>query len=58
MTSQTLATLTATIILAIGGIAQAQSPPTTVDGYITAAKVAAGTDALCVISSLAWACAD
>ncbi len=44
MKSRTLATLSATIILAIGGIAQAQTPPTTVDGYITAAKVAAGTD--------------
>src|SRR5579862_1941606 len=44
MKSRTLATLSATIILAIGAIAQAQTTPTTVDGYITAAKVAAGTD--------------
>ena len=44
MKSQTLATLSATMILAMGGIAQAQTPSPTVDGYITAAKVAAGTD--------------
>jgi hypothetical protein len=44
MKSPTLTTLSATIILAIAGIAEAQTPPPTVDGYITAAKVAAGTD--------------
>jgi hypothetical protein len=44
MKSRTLATLSATINLAIGGIAQAQTPSPTVDGYITAAKVPAGTD--------------
>ena len=32
------------MFLAISGIARAQTPPPNVDGYITAAKVAAGTD--------------
>jgi metallo-beta-lactamase class B len=40
--------LAASIVLANGGIANAQAPPPTpapsIDGYITAAKVAAGTD--------------
>jgi metallo-beta-lactamase class B len=34
----------ALVLLAVLGIAEAQTPPPTVDGYITAAKVAAGTD--------------
>ncbi len=44
MKSRTLATLSATMIFAISGFAQAQTSPPTVDGYMTAAKVAAGTD--------------
>lgn len=45
MRSFTSATFSVITFVAIGGVAAAQtSPPTTVDGYITAAKVAAGTD--------------
>ncbi len=36
--------LTASVLLAMGAIASAQAPARTVDGYISAAKVAAGTD--------------
>ncbi len=43
MKSRILGMLSASIF-AISGIAQAQTSPPTVDGYITAAKVAAGTD--------------
>jgi metallo-beta-lactamase class B len=44
MKSLILAILSASILLATGGIAQGQTPPPTVDGYLGAAKVAAGTD--------------
>lgn len=44
MKSLTLATLSAAILLATGGDSPAQTLPATVDGYIGAAKAAAGTD--------------
>jgi len=36
--------LSTAIFLTIGGIMQAQAPPQTIDSYLSAAKVAAGTD--------------
>lgn len=44
MKPQTLATLSAIMIVATTGIAAAQTVSPTVDGYLGAAKVAAGTD--------------
>lgn len=44
MKSLTFALLAASIFLAARGILPAQPSPPTVDGYVTAAKVAAGTD--------------
>jgi metallo-beta-lactamase class B len=44
MKSLSLTILSAAIILATCGIAQGQTPPPTVEGYLGAAKVAAGTD--------------
>ena len=44
MKSLRSAILSASIILATRGIGQGQTPPPTVDGYLAAAKAAAGTD--------------
>jgi metallo-beta-lactamase class B len=44
MKSSTFAIISAASVLAVGGNAAAQTPLATVDGYIGAAKVAAGTD--------------
>jgi metallo-beta-lactamase class B len=44
MKSLSLAILSGSIVLATGGIAPGQTPPPTIEGYVSAAKVAAGTD--------------
>ena len=44
MKSLLSAVLSVSIFLVARGVAPGQTPPPTVDGYITAAKVAAGTD--------------
>src|SRR4051794_36954159 len=44
MKSRIFVILSASVFLATGGIAPAQTPPQTLEGYLGAAKVAAGTD--------------